>query len=424
MTSFSREELVEACAALYRAAQKSFMLPPLIRGASNFGSEASVTHDCPAGDFRLKFTVDFDADYVERHKFPLERLPLGFRTQLCDRDGNDLPIRIDERETRILTYAFLLGAKAPIQLEEDDEPPFFRVALQLSPTFFLRWRLEFANIADATAEDICRLVASSLYERSRDLFICEADGVAIWSARAAEELFGAEQPSTEALWNSVAAAPRLAPPGESPGRGQGATAPAVAPAAAPPAVAAARRDPPAFRSWRKPQFAALAAVAVIAIVCWESRARVLNAEPAVDLAPTAAAVPQQAGLEPEAASTLREASLVPDAAHPLNLEPMEAPPSSAEPPLLDEPAAADSPAPASSAAAPEQSQAPVKLAARRQKAAAAKLVAHAAKSGKPKAQHAGAEESNPLATVGRAITHFATGVAKGLQSIPRRLSTL
>jgi hypothetical protein len=448
MSALSREELVTACAKLYDMSRDNFILPPLTRGAAE-NTETSLTYLCLSDDIRLKFSVIFDHDYAQLHNFPLPKLPLKFKLQICDRDLNDLPIKLDETERRALIYAFLLGVKAPIGLEEE-EGAEYTLSLQLSSTFSVRWRQALEIGANATADDICREVGSSLYERSQDFFMSRADGVAIWSVRAAQELLGAAQPSAEALFRSCVDPASLSPSSAADSQArarsaEGSGALVCAGAALPEMIT--RAGSLALRRERRMGYTLVAAMLLAGTIgSLQGAGLPTDALPGATNAqgPVVAPPPQNAALSPTANPAAQETIEEPEPV----MMPMtgfaveEKPPraTSSAPlatdaaSLVDAPAAMDVAAAATSQFAgvvPSMEPTPIPPVRRPQpirKPPKSEGVAKAAaqppaetenpvKTIRPNAKRS----DNPLVLVGQAIGHLATHIAKGLQSIPDRL---
>jgi hypothetical protein len=450
MSALSREELVIACAKLYDMSQENYMLPPLTRGAAE-AAETSFTYHCLAKEICLKFTVVFDDEHVQRHKFPLLKLPVQFRAQVCDRELKDLPIKLADREKSALIYAFLLGVKAPIVLEEEDAQSGYTLSIQLSPTFSARWRQAIDLEADATADDICRQVGLSLYEKSRDCFTSQADGVAIWSVRAAQELLGAPKPSAEALWSCVAPLSLLAPPRKDAnltkpparsGHEQRSVARILEKAPLPALVAA--------KPWRPGQsprgFYALIAALLLAGTLGSLRGAGLRA--AIDApgprftteaAPMAGAPQSAAALAPPDDATQNAWGEPEPVMAPLTDARIEEPAALSVPPpraandadivtpssppaglaAIEEPASTPPPRPPQANSKPPKQASALKSANTPASPKAARVP------GQEKTAYRKTDQpDNPLVLMGNAIHHLATHVAKGLQSIPRRLSTL
>lgn len=453
MSALSREELIMACAKLYDMSQENYMLPPLTRGAAE-ESETSFTYQCLSKEICLKFTVVFDDDYVQRHKFPLSKLPLQFRAQVCDRELKDIPVKLDEKEKSVLIYAFLLGVKAPIVLEEEDGQSEYTLSIQLSPTFFVRWRQRIDIDPNATAADICRQVGLSLYEKSKDFFLGPADGVAVWSVRAAQELLGAPKPSSEALWSCVepsllsslaegaSGAKALPPGGERPS--------AVMRIAEPTPLAAPAWASQPSRSGRerRMRYTVIAALLLAGTIgslhgaalhgAFDAPQRMAREEaPAMrspqDAPPVAVsdAAAQDASREPEPMmGPLAEAPIEEPAPVAATTTPPPITVAATEPPPPTAAAAVTEPPvpPTSVATLTEPASTTKQASCKPQKqASAVKTPTKAAGTapGQEKKAHQKAKgPDNPLVLMGQAIHHFATHVAKGLQSIPRRFSAL
>lgn len=452
MSALNRDELIMACAKLYDASQENYMLPPLTRGAAD-ESETSFTYQCLSKDICLKFSVVFDDDYVQRHKFPLAKLPLKFKAQICDRELKDLPIKVDEKEKSALIYAFLLGVRAPIALEEEEGQSGFTLSIQLSPTFFVRWRESFDIDANATADDICRKVGLSLYEKSKDFFLSEADGVAVWSVRAAQELLGVPKPSGEGLWSCVAPPSLFSRPAEGPAGPRALPPSAHRPAAVTRAaerlpLAAPAGAPPPSRTGRERQaryilIATLLLAGTIGSLNGAAALRAAFKAPppmAKDEAP-ATLSPQDAPAAAASEAAAQEASVEPEPVMaPLEEAPVEEPaPAAAEtvvpavgvaalttPPPTGDVAALTEPA-MSLPVKPPKTKCKTPKQAGLAKVSGAETPMKTAAPGPRQAKSAhrnSKRPDNPLVIMGQAIHRFATHVAKGLQSIPHRFSAL
>jgi hypothetical protein len=200
------EDVVEACRVIYKAAGESFMLPPLIRDASAGAARPGYTYYSLTDDRCVRLVVEFDQDYVDANRPPYARLPLLFRCELCDLDFRETPVPLDEATRFELIRAFLLGAKAPIFADPSPGGAGYKLSLQLSSTFFVECGELIDEGGHPTPTAISRTVASALYERSADLFKSREDGVAVWSLRARETLFGETPPPPESLWPDAASA--------------------------------------------------------------------------------------------------------------------------------------------------------------------------------------------------------------------------
>ena len=417
MSALTREELIEACAALYAAANDNFMLPPLIHGADDAEAPSQSAYQCLGGDIRIEFVVTFDAEEVRQSGFPLEKLPVRCRAQLADREGRDLPIQLGEMEMAALTYAFLLGVRTPISLELEEDDREGQCSIQLAPAFFVKWRQPFETGEQTTAEQVCRSVGKSLCDKSRELFLTEADGVSIWSLRAAQELLGEPKPSADELWarfsltflppNAAQAAPAAITPVEP-------SAP-MAPLA--PSGALLRPEP------RRLRYAAAAALALMTALgasrfsaapgqSLDARVEASLAEPVAPLGEETrepvfepmkiAALETPVAQRTDPPTRVEDVQGVQEASKVARVEPARAA-------AIAEVALA-SPAPR---AAPTP---PSPVAAGKPAAASAKSVAPA----HPAAHKVARRSRNPLDAFGRALNSFTTGVARSLH----RLTTL
>ena len=417
MSALTREELIEACAALYAAANDNFMLPPLIHGAGDAQAASRSSYRCLGGDIRIEFVVAFDAEQVRQSGFPLEKLPVRFKAQLSDREGRDLPIPLGETEMAALTYAFLLGVKAPISLELDDDAPEGKCSIQLAPTFFVEWRQPFETGEQITSEQICRSVGRSLCGKSREFFITESDGVSIWSLRAAQELLGEPKPSADELWTRFS--PTLLLPGAA--QAVSATIARIEPPA-PAALApmGALRRPEA----RKLRYAAAAALALMSAF---GASRFFAAPhdgpgPRIETSLLTPAPPRdEEGREP-----VFEPMIVASVEAPFDQQaeppaPLSAARESAiEPAAVAEAAAETSIAPLIVAPGPKAAPMPPRKPIAVSKLAAAVANASAVPPAQSGSRNVARQPSSPLDLVGRALSRFTTDFAKGFH----RLTTL
>lgn len=205
MPALEQKRLLEACRALGEAACGQPMLPPLIREAGEDEGSGGTVHYVAVGDAWARFETRFDKAYVNRHEFPLKRLPLLIDCALCDQERRPQARALDEEEKFALLCAFFLAAQTPIGVEPIDDTGDYRLSLRLSPTFVVEWREAFETAALESCETLCRRVASSLWEKSREFFASERVGLAVWSLRAAQELLGAPKLSPRAVEDFVAA---------------------------------------------------------------------------------------------------------------------------------------------------------------------------------------------------------------------------
>src|SRR5208283_3382395 len=205
MPVLEQKRLLEACRALGEVVGGQPMLPPLIRDAGEGDGSGGTVHYPAAGDARIRFETRFDKAYVNRHEFPLKRLPLLIECALCDGERRPQAKALDEQEKFALLCAFFLAAQTPIGVEPVEDGGEYRLSLRLSPTFVVEWREAFEPTALESCETLCRRVAASLWDKSREFFANERIGVAVWSLRAAQELLGAPRLSPRAIEDFVAA---------------------------------------------------------------------------------------------------------------------------------------------------------------------------------------------------------------------------
>jgi len=209
MQSLDQDVLFKACRAIYEMAGSNFILPPLTRKAEMAGEQSKTIYHCRFGSWEFRFSASLDETYADRNARPNARLPIKFQVEASDTAGLGA-LELSGREQRELIRAFLLGAKAPISVEKLSRESGFRVSLQLASTF----SVECGELMDAAGgrvpKDICDGVAHEIYERSKDFFEGAPEGLAVWSARAAQDLFGEARPAPESYWPIAAPSAEVA----------------------------------------------------------------------------------------------------------------------------------------------------------------------------------------------------------------------
>ena len=193
-------EVFEVCRALYDASAEDFILPPLLRSAERLSRVSGRTYVVEEKFKRIRFCIEFDRDFVETSKFPLAKIPITFSGRVFYLEIGGLERELYDNELYAFISAFILGAKAPIIVEKYSVFPYYKITLQLSSTFFVECGEMLDQGADLRADMVCDRVSMSLYNKSKHFFQNSHQGLAVWSARAAQELFGAPRPSAEALW--------------------------------------------------------------------------------------------------------------------------------------------------------------------------------------------------------------------------------
>ncbi|MFY9657018.1 MAG: hypothetical protein WAK01_10585 [Methylocystis sp.] len=406
MAALEQKRLLEACRALGEAVGGQPMLPPLIREAGEGEGNGGTIRYSAAGDACIRFETRFDKAYVNRHEFPLKRLPLVIDCALCDSDRRPQEDGLDEREKFALLCAFFLAAQTPIGVEPIEDTGEYRLSLRLSPTFVVEWREAFDPAALESCEMLCRRVAASLWDKSREFFVSERIGVAVWSLRAAEELLGAPRLSPRAVGEFVAASlaekrqePAEASPAPVPqDRGEALAMMLSPPAAAepdtylapaPPASGVGSRLALGGKPWRGLMTGAFAALIPLTLLVSVGTFISVYRKGDVETARVGATVAQ-----PAPAPTAATAA---------------APPSAREDVASLEPAQAEKAQPAVDPKANSDASAT-------KPAAASKGVARRAAHGKSR------RGKNPFAQVGRAVGQFATDFWDGISSIPKRLN--
>jgi len=410
MPALEQKRLLEACRALGEVVGGQPMLPPLIREAGEGEGSGGTVRYSAAGDACIRFETRFDKAYVNRHEFPLKRLPLLIDCALCDSDRRPQEEALDEQEKFALLCAFFLAAQTPIGVEPIEDSGEYRLSLRLSPTFVVEWREAFDPAALESCETLCRRVAASLWDKSREFFVSERIGVAVWSLRAAEELLGAPRLSPRAVGEFIAASlaerreergGALAPPAvqsraEALAMMLSSPPAAVEPAAttlAPPTEPEAEHLVPAAgwtlalegRAWRNVMTGVLAAVIPLTLMVSVGAFMSVYRKGDVE--------------RPRVEATLEQAATTP--------------------------AAAAAPGPKDAVASIEPAQAEIAHPVADQKPSQDPAAAKPAAASKPVARRAAHAKSrrakNPFAQVGRAVGKFATDVWDGISSIPKRI---
>ena len=200
MSTLSREELFDACRAIYRTAGDNFMLPPLIRDVESPEENPKHTYYSLTDAECIQFIIELDEAYVGGNKFPLKKFPLRFRCELCDLDFQEPPIELGEIETRALIRAFFLGVKVQINASENRHTKKYNLRIQLSSTLFVECGELIDEDDELTPEAICNQVSLDLYSKSSDFFGSPQDGITVWRVRVAQELFGELKPAPEVFW--------------------------------------------------------------------------------------------------------------------------------------------------------------------------------------------------------------------------------
>jgi hypothetical protein len=203
MSVLAREALFTACRNIYDMAGENYVLPPLIRDARRLESQSSYTYNFLIEEGDLYFNVELDEACADRNAFPLSKLPLRFHIELHDASWPDRLIELDKSEKNELVRAFLLGVKAPIAVEKDGRGQCYKISIQLSSTYFVSCGEFVDKGADYTSQEICHSVAHEMYKSSKEFFGGLEEGLAVWSVRAAQDLFDEPKPSPEIFWPPV-----------------------------------------------------------------------------------------------------------------------------------------------------------------------------------------------------------------------------
>ncbi len=412
MPALEKKRLLEACRALGEVVGGQPMLPPLIREAGEGDGSGGTVHYPSAGDARIRFETRFDKAYVNRHEFPLKRLPLLIDCELCDGERRPQANALDEEEKFALLCAYFLAAQTPIGVDPIEDSGEYRLSLRLSPTFVVEWREAFDPAALESCETLCRRVAASLWDKSREFFVSERIGVAVWSLRAAEELLGAPRLSPRAVGEFVAASlaeRRQAPEerAETP-----VPPPAQTRAEALALMISPSREPAAIEAAAAPTPLSVAEAAVPAPAVDRKVALEGKAWRGAVTGVFAALIPLTLMVSVGAFMTVYRKGEV-EAPRVEATDATGAPPPAAAASSAKEPVAAAEPTPP---AAAEQNPAQ-NAAATAPATAAPKPFARRTARASAKPRHA----RNPFAQARRAVGRFATDVWDGLSSIPRRL---
>ena len=447
MSTLGREELFEACRAIYRTAGDNFMLPPLIRDAESPEEHPRHTYYSLTDAECIRFIIELDKAYVGGNKFPLKRFPLRFRCELCDLDFQEPPIELGEIETRALIRAFFLGVKVQINASENRHTKKYNLRIQLSSTLFVECSELIDEDDELTPEAICSQVSLDLYSKSSDFFGSPQDGITVWRVRVAQELFGELKPAPEVFWPTEAEMARRAMLREAISAmtvANANTALTTTPlrASAPILMDATMNPTRVRRGFFSSGIAASLLIGVAGLAMGYGFWGVISASPSP---PTISARTASAGDSPEKAPgsvaplghALDLAALTPitpvrfgdagDASDQLS----RAAPSVDEPPAAivetkpalsrDFAAAPATPEALSAAEAKRQKQSEIL---QKKKCVVVKTVAsRAGHGGRP--VHGGKRDpANPLAVMGRAVNSFTARIAKDLRRIPVQLSSL
>ncbi len=219
MPELDRETLSAACRAIYNMAHDKFILPPVLGSASSEARPGGPAYRCAVEDVRFSLSVGLAAPSAQGAVIARSNLPLEFRIEARRADGD--AVRLSDFDRFQLIQAFLLGVKAPIEAQKRQADSHYKIFLQMSEKFFVYCGELIDRNDDAPAEYICESVGIGLYERSQNFFSSREDGVAVWSARVAQELFGDPKPAAEILWPPITRSTALAvlpPPRREPAR--------------------------------------------------------------------------------------------------------------------------------------------------------------------------------------------------------------
>ncbi|MDE2363401.1 MAG: hypothetical protein KGM42_12045 [Hyphomicrobiales bacterium] len=188
MPGIGQSTLESACRRLFELAAADFILPPLLREATDAAPARCFVFE--AGERAFKFRVALDPG--------AEGLPLAFSTEV--EEGDDAFASLDEDDARELVRAFLLGARAPISAEHRKQSQLYDVALQLSSTYSLPCGALRDDGGAFDREAVCDRVAGLLLDHSRRFFATPEAGRALWTACAARDLFGEPALRPDEVW--------------------------------------------------------------------------------------------------------------------------------------------------------------------------------------------------------------------------------
>jgi len=193
MALIDQDALSTACRALYRQAGADFILPDLLRAADGAPQDRELRMATAEGV--VVFAVGLDRALANRNLHASGPLPLTISIKL-EREGAQE--RLCRRQRDELVRAFFLGAMMPLTLEPVEAGRRFRLSIQLAP----RYSCGCGEIEAATdsREDLGASLGDALYQRTAHFFADANNGLAVWSIRAAQELFGDPRPAPEAFW--------------------------------------------------------------------------------------------------------------------------------------------------------------------------------------------------------------------------------
>jgi hypothetical protein len=203
MSVLAGEALFTACRNIYDMAGENYVLPPLIRDARSLETKSRRTYNFLLEKGDLYFNVELDESCADRNTSPFSKLPLRFHIELHDANRPNRLIELDQSETNELVRAFLLGVKVPIAVEKDALTRSYKISIQLSSTYFVSCGEFVDKGADCTSIEICHSVAHQIYKSSKEFFGTLEEGLAVWSMRAAQDLFGEPKPPPEIFWPSA-----------------------------------------------------------------------------------------------------------------------------------------------------------------------------------------------------------------------------
>ncbi len=451
MSTLGREELFEACRAIYRTAGDNFMLPPLIRDVESPEEHPKHTYYSLTDAECIRFIIELDEAYVGGNKFPLKKFPLRFTCELCDLDFQEPPIELGEIETRALIRAFFLGVKVQINASENRHTNKYNLRIQLSSTLFVDCGELIDEDDELTPEAICNQVSLDLYSKSSDFFGSPQDGITVWRVRVAQELFGELKPAPEVFWPPEAEMARRAMMRDA----ISAMTLPIANANANPALATSPlrasapilMDAPTNQTRMRREFFAfsIAASLIIGVTGLTAGYAFWGAISASPKTPTISARTASAGFSPEKAPAsvvplghaLDLAALTPitpvhfgDASEASEQLPRATPPVDETPPAIVETkpalprdfvAAPGTPDEFSAAEAKPGKQSEILP---KKKCVVVKTASSRTGQGGRAVHGAKRDPADPLAAVGRAVNSFTARVAKDLRRIPVQLSSL
>ncbi len=249
-------DLRSACRALHERAGGDYILPALIRTATQDGPP-SRAHAVRAGDIDIVFSVS--------HEPTAACLPLSFAIA-ATRMGRS--VEIDTATRHEFIRAFFLGACAPLIVERRAGTTIYDMRLQLAPAYYAACGELHDETGEFAREDVCERLGAALVDLSQAFFASPAVCLSVWRSRILHELFG------EAPVGLAALGPPLIGAAEPP------AAPAVSYPATPLALPRERTRPQATGRWKLAAIVALSLLGGAALGRLGPTARLASPPPA------------------------------------------------------------------------------------------------------------------------------------------------